>query len=144
MVWTKKLRVFTNSLTDIFCFYWYLKNSIFSRVIKNHIFHRRNLLENHLRHLKLYSILTRRLTRSCCHASTLWKTASLSSHFKHGQHFRFFYMRFHLQGRLQSTKEMFLFNLRLYFSLFLWKNVYINKSFCVKAKSIWLNKYWYF
>ena len=40
-----------------------------------------NMLENHFRHLKLYSDPASWLTRSVCHMCTFWKTKYWSSHF---------------------------------------------------------------
>ena len=88
----------------------------FSHVTKSHIFKnldlrrkanrdfRGNLLENHFRHLKLYSNPPSWLATSRCHIDTFRKTKAWSSHFWQGQTFRFCYVGIHHQRRLKLTK----------------------------------------
>ena len=65
---------------------------------------RRTLLKNRFRHLKLYSNATSRLARGRCHMGTFWKRKDWSSHLWQGQPFRHWYVEFHRQRRLNSTK----------------------------------------
>ena len=65
----------------------------------------RNFLENHFRHLKLYSNPSSWLVRSHCHMGTFCKTKGYSSYFRLDQPFTFCYMGVHHQGRLKSPKN---------------------------------------
>ena len=88
----------------------------FRHVTKNRIFKNLNLrkkadrnfcrtfVKNRFRHLKLYSNSQSWLARGCCHMGTSSKTKDLSSHFWDDQPFRFWYVEFHRQRRLKSTK----------------------------------------
>ena len=65
---------------------------------------RGTFLKNRFRHLKLYSNPPSWLARSRCDMGTYWNTKDWSSHFWGSQPFRFWYMEFHRQRRLKSTK----------------------------------------
>ena len=65
---------------------------------------RLTFLKNCFRHLKLYSNPPSWLARGRCHMGTFWKTEDWSSYFWEGQPFRFWYVEFHHQRRLNSTK----------------------------------------
>ena len=88
----------------------------FSHVTKSHILKnlnlrkkadrnfRHTLLKNRFRHLKLYPNPPSWLVRCGCHICTFWMTKDWSSHFWEGQPFRFWYVEFHCQRRIKSTK----------------------------------------
>ena len=89
----------------------------FSHVTKSRIFKNLNLrekadrnfcrtfLKNCFRHLKLYSNPPSWLARDCCHLGTFWKTNDWSWNFWEDQPgFRFWYVEYHRQRRLKSTK----------------------------------------
>ena len=88
----------------------------FSHVTESRIFKNCNLrkkadrnfrdyfLKNHFRHMRLYSNPTSWLARSCCHMGTSSKTKDWSSRFWEGRFFRVWYVEFHYQRRVESTK----------------------------------------
>ena len=105
-----------------------------------------NWLVNHLRHLKLHSNAQSWLARSPCHMGTFWKTKNWSSHFWKGQQFKFFCVEFTAAEGLNSPKQVFLLNLRLWpahsqtFGLFsTWELLrkLIRKGCSVKPTGFW-------
>ena len=65
---------------------------------------RRTFLKNCFRHLKLDSNPPSWLARCRCHMGTFWKTKEWGSYFWEGRPFKFWYMEFPCQRRLNSTK----------------------------------------
>ena len=88
------------------CIYVASPNAVFSKIL-NELRRKTDcnscgkLLENHFRHLKLYSNPPSWLARSCCHMGTFWKTKSWSSHFWHNRPFRLCHVGLHYQKRLK-------------------------------------------
>ena len=68
----------------------------------------RTFVKNRFRHPKLYSdpwgMKSCWLARSRGHIGTFWQTKDWSSHVWESQPFRFWYVEFHRQRRLKSTK----------------------------------------
>ena len=128
----------------------------FSHVTKSRIFKNLNLrkranrnfhgnfLKNHFRHLKLHSNPPSWLARSRCDMGTIWKTKDWSLYFWESQSFRFWYVEFHRQRRLESTKTGISSKFKnlsrtetenlVYFQ---WGNFYIRKFCNVKARGFW-------
>ena len=78
-----------------------------SRIFKNLNLRRRSncnvpgkLLQNHFRHLQLWSNPESWLARSCCHLGNFRKTNGWSSHFCQSHFFTFYYERVHYKRRL--------------------------------------------